>query len=213
MALAQFITFEGGEGSGKSTQIKRLANHLRNVGLKVLETREPGGSPAAESIREYLLSGQAEKKGARAEAMLFAAARMDHVENTIKPALKEGTWVLCDRFMDSTRVYQGMDVDRETIDLLEKIAVDTCRPNLTILLDIPASVGLERAQSRNPDAPKDRFEKEDLALHELRRSEFLRVAENAADRIEIFDASAPADVLDAAIWKTCRKRFHLNAYA
>ncbi|WP_306256796.1 dTMP kinase [Pararhizobium sp. IMCC21322] len=205
-----FITFEGGEGSGKSTQIKLLADHLRKADFDVLETREPGGSPNAEAIRQYLLSGMAEGKGPRAEAMLFTAARMDHVENTIKPALNAGTWVLCDRFMDSTRVYQGMDLDTETVDLLEKIAVEKTRPDMTILLDLPAKQGLQRALSRDPDGIKDRFEKEDEALHEERRQAFLRLAQSEPKRIAIIDASKPEHIVDSQVWKACRRRFGIR---
>lgn len=206
----QFITFEGGEGSGKSTQIKLLADHLRKADYDVLETREPGGSPNAEAIRQYLLSGMAEGKGPRAEAMLFTAARMDHVENTIRPALSAGTWVLCDRFMDSTRVYQGMDLDKETVDLLEKIAVEKTRPDMTILLDLPAKQGLQRALSRDPDGVKDRFEKEDETLHEARRQMFLQLAETEPKRITVIDASKPAHVVDSLVWKACRRRFGIR---
>lgn len=203
----KFITFEGGEGSGKSTQIKVLAQYLRDSDIDVLETREPGGSPNAEAIREYLLSGQAEGKGAKAEAMLFAAARMDHVEQVIEPALKNGTWVLCDRFMDSTRVYQGLDLDVETVNLLEKIAVGDCKPDLTILLDLPAKTGLKRAGMRAPDTQKDRFEKESEAVHETRRKTFLKLAHSAPGRIFVFDATKDVKTLSADIWKRCRKQF------
>ena len=206
----RFITFEGGEGSGKSTQIKLLAGHLRGAGFDVLETREPGGSPNAEAIREYLLSCQAEDKGPKAEAMLFAAARMDHLENTIRPALQAGTWVLCDRFMDSTRVYQGMDLDPETIDLLEKITVEKTRPDMTILLDLPAREGLHRARMRDPDAVKDRFEKEDEPLHEARRQAFLKLADTDPARISVFDASRPAHIVETMVWKACRRRFDIR---
>lgn len=206
----RFITFEGGEGSGKSTQVKLLAGHLRGAGFDVLETREPGGSPNAEAIRQYLLSGKAEDKGPKAEAMLFAAARMDHLENTIRPALKAGSWVLCDRFMDSTRVYQGMELDPETIDLLEKITVEKTRPDMTILLDLPAKEGLRRAAMRDPDAVKDRFEKEDEPLHEARRQAFLKLAESDSRRISVFDASRPAHIVESMIWKACRRRFDIR---
>lgn len=205
-----FITFEGGEGCGKTTQIKLLAEHLRNADFDVLETREPGGSPNAEAIRQYLLSGMAESKGPRAEAMLFTAARMDHVENTIRPALNAGTWVLCDRFMDSTRVYQGMDLDTETVDLLEKIAVEKTRPDMTILLDLPAKQGLQRALSRDPEGIKDRFEKEDVALHEERRQAFLRLAQSESKRITVIDASKPEHIVDSQVWKACRRRFGIR---
>ncbi len=206
----RFVTFEGGEGSGKSTQIKLLAEHLRKADYDVLETREPGGSPNAEAIRQFLLSGMAEGKGPRAEAMLFTAARMDHVEQTIRPALESGTWVLCDRFMDSTRVYQGMDLDTETVDLLEKIAVDKTRPDLTILLDLPARLGLQRALSRDPDGIKDRFEKEDEAVHEARRQAFLQLAAADPKRFAVIDASKPAHIVDSMVWKACRRRFGIR---
>lgn len=209
--LGRFITFEGGEGSGKSTQVKLLADHLRNAGYDVLVTREPGGSPNAEAIRQFLLSGKAEGKGPRAEAMLFTAARMDHVEQTIRPALEAGTWVLCDRFMDSTRVYQGMDLDSQTVDLLEKIAVDKTRPDLTILLDLPACLGLQRALSRDPDGVKDRFEKEDEALHEARRQAFLKLAVSEPKRFSVIDASRPSHLVDSLVWKACRRRFGIRA--
>lgn len=203
----KFITFEGGEGSGKSTQIKVLAQHLRDSDIDVLETREPGGSPNAEAIREYLLSGQAEGKGAKAEAMLFAAARLDHVEQIIEPALKSGTWVLCDRFMDSTRVYQGLDLDPETVNVLEKIAVGNCKPDLTILLDLPAKTGLKRAELRASREQKDRFERESEDIHETRRKAFLKLAHSAPGRIFVFDAAKDIKTLSADIWKRCRKQF------
>jgi dTMP kinase len=206
----RFITFEGGEGSGKSTQVKLLADHLRNAGFEVLITREPGGSPVAEDIRKFLLSGMAEGKGPRAEAMLFTAARMDHVEQTIRPALEAGTWVLCDRFMDSTRVYQGMDVDARTVDLLEKIAVDKTRPDLTVLLDVPARIGLQRALSRDPDGVRDRFEKEDEILHEARRQTFLKLAASEPKRFAVIDASRPSHLVESLVWKACRRRFGIR---
>lgn len=202
----KFITFEGGEGSGKSTQIRLLAQHLRDADIEVLETREPGGSPNAEAIREYILGGQAEGMGAKVEAMLFAAARLDHVEQVIAPALERGTWVLCDRFMDSTRVYQGLDLESETINVLEKIAVGNCKPDLTILLDLPAEMGLDRAHNRSPNAEKDRFEKETVVVHEARRNAFLKLAQNAPGRVFTFDAAKGVKALSTEIWKKCRQR-------
>lgn len=203
----RFITFEGGEGSGKSTQIKILADNLRETGIDVVETREPGGSINAEAIRSYLLSGAAEKKGAKAEAMLFAAARLDHVDQIIEPALNHGHWVLCDRFMDSTRVYQGLNLDKHTVDLLEKIAVGSNRPDLTILLDVPAKIGLARAKARTPDAEQDRFERESEGVHEARRQAFLNLARNEPKRFIVLDASKGVAELGADIWKSCRKHF------
>src|SRR5579863_2668447 len=141
----KFITFEGGEGTGKSTQAATLARHLESAGIKVLLTREPGGSPGAEIIRHVLLSGAAKPFGPEAEAMLFAAARDDHVRTTILPALDAGRWVICDRFADSTRVYQGVlgKVDHRLLKSLERVAVGDLAPDLTVILDVPVELGLE----------------------------------------------------------------------
>ncbi|HWE79023.1 MAG TPA: dTMP kinase, partial [Pseudolabrys sp.] len=163
-----FITFEGGEGSGKSTHAAALAERLKAQGVEVVRTREPGGSPGAEIIRHILLSGIAKPLGAEAEAFLFAAARDDHVRNTILPALEAGRWVICDRFIDSTRVYQGAlgNVEAKLIRGLERITVGkAARPELTFLLDVPATVGLARAQSRRGGAAADRFESESVEFH------------------------------------------------
>ena len=145
-----FITFEGGEGSGKSTHAATLAHRLKSLGLEVVLTREPGGSTGAEIIRHILLSGIAKPLGAETEAILFAAARDDHVRNTILPALEAGHWVICDRFIDSTRVYQGAlgNVDQRLIRSLERVTVGPAVPELTFILDVPAEVGLARAKSR-----------------------------------------------------------------
>src|ERR1700674_137128 len=136
----RFITFEGGEGTGKTTQASTLAMRLKSFGLSVVVTREPGGSPGAEALRHVLLSGAAKPLGAYAEAILFAAARDDHVSQTIRPALDRGKWVVCDRFADSTRVYQGVlsNVDARLISRLEKLTVGDARPDLTLVLDVPA---------------------------------------------------------------------------
>src|SRR5262252_4861387 len=146
----RFITFEGGEGTGKSTHSTLLADRLKSVGIGVVLTREPGGSPAAEVIRHVLLSGVAKPLGAEAEALLFAAARGDHVSSTIEPALARGRWVISDRFIDSTRVYQGAlgRLDPRFIRALERVTVGDLRPDLTFILDVPAEVGLARAQKR-----------------------------------------------------------------
>jgi dTMP kinase len=146
----RFITFEGGEGTGKSTHSALLAARLQSLGIRVLLTREPGGSPGAEVIRHVLLSGVAKPLGVEAEALLFAAARGDHVGSTIEPALARGTWVICDRFIDSTRVYQGAlgRLDPKFIRALERVTVGDLRPDLTFILDVPADVGLARASKR-----------------------------------------------------------------
>lgn len=191
-----FISFEGGEGAGKSTQIRILAETLRSRGLEVVVTREPGGSPGAEAIRHVLLSGAAEAFGVRMEAMLFAAARNDHVEEVIRPALESGAVVLCDRFLDSSRVYQGTTGNLETdfIETLQRIAVDGTMPDLTLIFDIPAVDGLARARKRADDgATPDRFEKEELETHEKRREAYLDIALNEPRRCRIVDAKQPQD--------------------
>ena len=177
-----FISFEGGEGAGKSTQIRLLAEALRQAGRDVVVTREPGGSPGAEAVCHVLLSGAAEAFGTRMEAILFAAARNDHVEEVIRPALAQGKIVLCDRFMDSSRVYQGVtgNLESDFIEALQRIAVDGVVPDCTLILDLPASIGLERARKRGASVASasepDRFEKEELQTHEKRREAFLDIA-------------------------------------
>jgi dTMP kinase len=189
-----FITFEGGEGAGKSTQIKRLAETLRQRGLDVLITREPGGSPGAEAVRHVLLSGAAEPLGHRMEALLFAAARSDHVEQVIRPAVAGGTIVLSDRFMDSSRVYQGEDTDMPDGYLrdLESVTVNGMVPDMTLILDLDPKEGLRRAAARR-DGPPDRYEKETLDLHRRRRTAFLDIARSEPKRCRVIDASQHPD--------------------
>jgi len=197
-----FITFEGGEGVGKSTQIHRLADVLRRRGHDVLVTREPGGSLGAEAVRHVLLSGAAEEFGVRMEAMLFAAARSDHIEQVIRPAVAEGTIVLCDRFMDSSRVYQGItgNLEPQFIQNLERIAVNGMLPDLTLVLDLPASVGLGRAKAREgKDAAPDRFEKEEVSTHEKRREAFLDLTRTEPERCKLIDATQAEDLVALAI--------------
>ncbi|WHA39901.1 dTMP kinase [Agrobacterium larrymoorei] len=191
-----FISFEGGEGAGKSTQIRILAETLRNRGLDVVVTREPGGSPGAEAVRHVLLSGAAEAFGVRMEAMLFAAARNDHVEEVIRPALENGAVVLCDRFLDSSRVYQGTtgNLEPDFIETLQRIAIDGTMPELTLIFDIAAASGLARARKRADDgATPDRFEKEELETHEKRREAYLDIALNEPRRCRIVNADQPQE--------------------
>lgn len=201
----RFITLEGGEGAGKSTQAQRLAERLRRAGLGVVVTREPGGSPGAEALRHVLLSGAVEAMGHEAEAILFAAARADHVDQTIRPALERGDWVVCDRFADSTRVYQA-DVAESLIDALEQVALDGVRPDLTLVLDLPAEKGLARASARRGEAAADRFEKDDLALHEARRSAFLALAGREPGRFVVIDAGRDPDGVADAVWYAVSSR-------
>lgn len=200
-----FVTFEGGEGAGKSTQIRLLAEALRARGFTVLTTREPGGSKGAEAVRHVLLSGAAEPYGIRMEAALFAAARSDHVEQVIRPALSAGTIVLCDRFMDSSRVYQGITGNLEPafVEALERVAINGVVPDCTVIFDLPAAVGLERARRRaaglDANEAPDRFEKEELETHEKRREAFLDIAEREPLRCRVIDAAKPQEAVAAEV--------------
>src|SRR5690349_20144737 len=210
MTRGKFITFEGGEGTGKSTQAAMLALRLESYGLGVQLTREPGGSPGAEIIRHVLLTGAAKPLGAEVEAMLFAAARDDHVRCTILPALRSGKWVICDRFMDSTRVYQGIlgQVDQKLINGLERVSVGALTPDLTVILDLPVGLGLERAKLRRGNVQADRFEEEGAEFHEKLRDAYLAIATREPDRCVVIDASAAKDVVANTIWQMVQSRLH-----
>lgn len=205
----RFITFEGGEGTGKSTQAAMLALRLEAVGLHVQLTREPGGSPGAEIIRHVLLSGAAKPFGPDVEAMLFAAARDDHVQSTILPSLDAGKWVICDRFADSTRVYQGIlgQVDERLIKGLERVSIGNLAPDLTVILDVPVDVGLERVKARRGEAKPDRFEAENVEFHEKLRQAFLAIAAQELERCVVIDASAAKEVVARKIWNAVGARF------
>ncbi len=211
----RFVTFEGGEGAGKSTQIRRLAARLAEMGVGVVTTREPGGTAVAEAVRRFILSGTARPLGAEAEAVLFAAARADHVDRLIRPALAAGKWVLCDRFTDSTRAYQGSagEVDAGLLDALDRVAVGSTRPDLTIVLDIPVEVGLERVAGRLAASGEvlDRFESDDLAAHEKRRQAYLDIAARDPGRCLVVDATKPEDDVAAAIWQAVSDRLLVKA--
>lgn len=203
-----FITFEGGEGSGKSTHAATLAQKLKSTGQNVVLTREPGGSTGAEIIRHILLSGIAKPLGAETEAILFAAARDDHVRNTILPALKSGIWVICDRFIDSTRVYQGAlgNVDERLIRSLERVTVGPAVPELTFILDVPAQIGLARAKKRRGQTEADRFEAESMGFHEKLRAAYRALAAAEPKRCVVIDGRAPRDVVADRIWSIVRDR-------
>jgi dTMP kinase len=204
----RFITFEGGEGTGKSTQSAALAQRLRSMGIGVVLTREPGGSPGAEIIRHVLLSGAAKPLGADAEAILLAAARDDHVTITIEPALARGRWVVSDRFADSTKVYQGAlgRVDPLLIAGLHRITVGELKPDLTFILDVPPEVGLERARHRRGAADADRFEGEPLDFHEKLREAYLHLAASEPERCVVIDACERRAAVTKRIWETVAKR-------
>jgi dTMP kinase len=198
----RFISFEGGEGTGKSTHAAMLAHRLKSLGIDVLLTREPGGSPGAEIIRHVILSGAVKPLGAETEAMLFAAARDDHVRASIGPALERGAWVLCDRFADSTRVYQGVvgHVDLRLIRALERITIGAMKPDLTFVLDVPVDIGLTRASKRRGEAAADRFEAEAREFHERLRAAYRDLAARDPDRCVLIDVTAPRDQVAAQIW-------------
>lgn len=199
----RFITFEGGEGSGKSTHAELVAKRLQAGGIDVVLTREPGGSPGAEVIRHILLSGLAKPLGPETETLLFAAARDDHVQCTIEPALAAGKWVVCDRFIDSTRVYQGVlgKVDQKLIRGLERVTVGKVMPDLTFVLDVPANLGLARASRRRGRGQSDRFESESVQFHEALRNAYLALARAEPQRCVVIDGRNARDVVAADIWK------------
>jgi len=205
----RFITFEGGEGTGKSTQAGLLAEKLKALCIGVQLTREPGGSVGAEIMRHVLLSGAAKPLGPDAEALLFAAARIDHLDMLIRPTLKRGGWVICDRFADSTRVYQGVlgNVDPKTIRALERIVVGETKPDLTFVLDVPAEEGLRRASARRGTGAADRFEAETLEFHQKLRQAFLGLADQEPDRCIVIDATRPREQVADEIWRIVNERF------
>jgi dTMP kinase len=205
----RFITFEGGEGTGKSTQAALLAQRLRGFLIKVVLTREPGGSPWAEVIRHVILSGAAKPFGPEAEAILFAAARADHLQTTIQPALERGTWVICDRYIDSTRAYQGAvgNVDPRLIQGLERLTVGDLIPDMTLILDIDPQVGLARAAERRGIAVTDRFERESLEFHERLRDAYRQIAANDPQRCVLINADDSKEAVAKAIWDAIDRRF------
>lgn len=198
MTPGRFITFEGGEGAGKSTQLKRLVARLQAAGREVVATREPGGSPGAESIRDLVLNGAADRWSPVTETLLMYAARRDHVERVIRPALGRGAWVVCDRFADSTRAYQGAagGTAPELIAALETHILEDTRPDLTLIFDLSPEAGLARAQSRGGEM---RFESKGLAFHQRLRDGFLAIAKTDADRCVLIDAGGSMDEVEAAV--------------
>jgi dTMP kinase len=202
----RLITFEGGEGAGKSTQVSILVERLRNAGRHAIATREPGGSPAAEDIRETLLSGKVKQFGPFAEALLFSIARADHIDTVISDSLARGQWVVCDRFLDSTRAYQGATggVPAPVISALERLTLHGVMPNLTIVLDIPVEEGLAR-MARRRGAP-DRFESQDIPQHERIRKAFLDIAEEEPGRCVVIDARKPEALVAEDVWEAVAER-------
>lgn len=207
MSKARFITFEGGEGAGKSTQIKLLHDNLKQLGYACAVTREPGGAPGAEAIRDLLVTGDPDRWDGMTELLLHFAARRNHVENTIRPALDRGDWVLCDRFTDSTIAYQGYGhgIALEKIELLRDLAIDGLQPDLTFIIDVPLETGLTRAAARRGD--DDRYERMDRAFHERLRHGFREIAANAPDRCAVIDGTQSIQAVSESIFDHIRQKF------
>lgn len=210
VAQGRFITFEGGEGAGKSTQVRRLASRLEGRGFEVVTTREPGGSPGAESIRDLVLRGAADRWSPVTETLLMYAARRDHLERVIRPALARGAWVVCDRFYDSTRAYQGAAGGTEPalISALETHVVEDTRPDLTLVFDLPVDVGLARAEARA--GAEMRFESKGRAFHERLRTAFAQIAESDPERCHVIQAEASVEAVDDQVWSAVLRRFAID---
>jgi len=210
---ARFVTFEGGEGVGKSTQVKLLMARLGHCGIPVICTREPGGTPKAEAIRSFILGGSSESWGVGAEAVLFAAARLDHVNQLVAPNLESGSWVISDRFHDSTRAYQGLTggVEPKLIDALEELALNGYGPELTIVMDMDPKEAFirveQRAQSSGIPISSDRFEREDIEWHQKLRQGFLEIAKNNPQRCFVVSAAGSEMEIADEIWGIVKKQF------
>jgi len=202
----RFITFEGGEGAGKSTQARLLAERLRARGHEVVLTREPGGSPGAEEIRKLLVEGEPGRWTPLCETLLFLAARADHVQRLIEPALARGAWVVSDRFSDSTLVYQGVarGLGTDTVRALQRAVPGTLKPDLTIVLDVAPENGLGRAGARADTAT--RFEKFDAAFHARLRQAFRDLAEEKSCRCVLLDGAPPPGSVAAEVWRLVESR-------
>ncbi len=206
MTHGRFITFEGGEGTGKSTQVARLVERLRARDLEVVQTREPGGSQGAEEIRNLALNGDAGRWSATTETLLMYAARSDHLERTIRPALEAGRWVVCDRFADSSRAYQGAGggTPADFIETLDAAIVRLTQPDLTLVFDLPVEIGLERAFGRG--LFETRFESKGLEFHERLRRGFLAIAAAHPERCVVIDADGDQDTVEARVWSAVEAR-------
>jgi dTMP kinase len=206
----KFITLEGGEGGGKSTQIARLKQRLEGAGLTVITTREPGGTPAGERIRALLVEGEPGSLSPISEALLNFAQRAEHLERVIRPALAKGAWVISDRFADSTMAYQGYGhrLGRKPIEALYKLVCGTFRPDLTLILDVPVEIGLERAASRR--GHETRYERMDVSFHERLRKGFKDIARRDRKRCALIDASQAVDSVTAEILAAVTRRLKIR---
>jgi len=200
VARGKFLSIEGGEGAGKSTQVRRLADELRARGLDVIVTREPGGSEGGEAIRELLMQGEVKRWSSHTEALLFAAARADHVEKVIQPALGIGTWVISDRFIDSSRAYQGVagGIDDAAVLALHGFGSRGLLPDRTLVLEVPPEIGAERAAARD-GAAADRFAARERAFHDDVAAAFRRFAAAEPDRVRLIDAGGDVDTVAAGV--------------
>ncbi len=210
MGRGRFITLEGGEGAGKTTQVALLQAALRGAGIDALATREPGGAPGAEAIRPLLVQGAPGRWDALGEALLHYAARRDHLVTTVRPALEAGTWVICDRFADSTMAYQGfgLGLGAEPIAALDHMVVGDTRPDLTLILDLPVTAGLRRAAARHGDA--QRYERMDLDFHRRVRQGFLEIARDDPGRCLVIDAAGGIEATHAAVRDAASERLQVT---
>jgi len=210
MSNGFFITFEGGEGSGKTTQSELLYNNLKHKGLNVTRTREPGGTILAESIREILLKGEKDKMSSLTELYLFAAARRDHIDNVIAPSLKNNEIVICDRFIDSTTAYQGYagNIDLNLINSINNFTIGSIIPNITYIFDIDPNIGLKR--SINTTSDEIRFEEKDIGYHKKIRSGFLEIAKNNSDRCIVIDAEQELKKIEEFLLNLTIKKYADN---
>jgi dTMP kinase len=208
--MGRFITFEGGEGTGKSTQVQKLVERLAKEGIEAVKTREPGGAPGAEAIRKLLVEGETARWDALTEALLHTAARRDHLEKTVRPALARGAWVISDRYVDSTIAYQGFGhgLPVEDIRRLHRLANGGFMPAMTFILDLPVEAGLARAARRG--GAEDRYERMDKAFHERLRKGFLAQAEADPERCQVIDAFRDVEIVHETIWNILAEKFPLR---
>lgn len=211
MATGKFITLEGGEGTGKSTQVRLLAEALGAAGIAAHATREPGGTPGAEAIRALLVSGDVDRWDAMSEALLHFAARRDHVEKVVRPKLAQGTWIIGDRFADSTMAYQGcaQGLGREAVEALYRLTLGAFAPDLTLVLDVPVTVGLARAGARDNNG-ETRYERLGPAFHERLRAAFHAIVARAPDRCVLIDATESVEAVHAAVRAVVAERLGVN---